>query len=168
MKKLALAVAIAVSAALIIKSTKAQEVHPPVQSQIIFIKEPRNYTYSSTSTNWWFPYAVLSSSTNPFFADQLQGAHIKHARWTIVWIPNTSGATTGIRLVHFDAGPVNMTEFAKSEKSGTSPIHTFLDVTDQLNDLLEAGQFKYIGYQIRGNGSQSPLIYGSWLDIVWE
>jgi hypothetical protein len=76
---------------------------------------------------------------------------------------------SGVQLVHADDGPSNVvgiTQFLKSNR--TSPCVDAAYVTETLNGLLAVGNSKFLGHQLVGNGTNSPLLYSSVIECVWQ
>ena len=141
------------------------------QSEITFIRHSLNPTYGNgVTTTYIWPGNALSSSLYLFYASLLTNSSIVYARWVIVWDPDAPGATpTGIRLVTCDSGPVNIVELQKFEVgSYTSERVDAVVITTDMQTLLTNGVDKFLGIQVRGDGSNKCLIYASWIEIVWE
>lgn len=151
-------------------NTPPQVTRIPLQTSIEFYRNPAFPALSCiTSTTYWFPGTALTASTHRFYGDLLQGAKIIHAFWGVAWTPNSTSANTGVRLVKFDNGPVNIEEIYKIEKIGTTPLSDGAYITDALQAIIDAGQFKQLGFQVRGNGtSNTCVVYASWIEIVWK
>lgn len=132
-----------------------------------FGPEPRiadALTQSSTGGYVW-PGNALTSSTHTLRFD-LGLRTALAATWRLVWTPND--AANGMRLVHADDGPLNITQIAEQTGVATAtPRHDAVDVTTQINALISGGVFKHLGHQITA-GTTAPLIFMSRLEIVWE
>lgn len=87
--------------------------------------------------------------------------------WRVVWDPDCSTGSTGVRLVHADSGPSNITEIIAQTASGTGSVRNDgFNITDDINSLIAGTVDKQIGHQAIGNGSDAAKIYGSWLEVV--
>ena len=119
----------------------------------------------STGGGYLWPGSALSASTLRMRFD-LVTRRVAYARWLVVWTPN--GAGNGIRLVHADDGPANVTAVAEfTGLSQVTPINSAADITDELNALIDGGALKQVGHQVMA-GSRSPVIFASRLEVVWE
>jgi hypothetical protein len=127
--------------------------------------------YGVSSTNsavWHWGGNALTASAFKVYFDKLTGAQIIFARVVFTWTPNAPGApTSGVRLVHFDDGPANITEIIAFEDNDMTPIVSTQDITADLQALLAAGVVKQLGYQVHGDGSNSCTIYGALIEVVW-
>jgi hypothetical protein len=123
---------------------------------------------TADGANWAYPGSALSASSIQFWADQALGTVAK-ARWCVAWNPNTGSSPTAVRLVYADLGPANLVEIAKFTRTNqTTPLVDQIDITQKLNDLIAAGAHKQFLQQTAGNGGNGCLIYGSWIEIVWD
>lgn len=87
------------------------------------------------------------------------------AEWRLVWLP--ANASNGVRLVHADSGPSNITQIAEfTGNAGGTPTNTAVDVTADLNALVAAGVWKQLGMQVKQAGGLT--IYQSRLEVVWQ
>lgn len=121
-----------------------------------------------SGTVWAFPGNALTASTTRMEFDWMPP--IESARWVIAWNPNTGASPTGVRLIHFDDGPNNITHITQITACCTvSPIGSanVTDVTAALQSLQAAGVMKNIGHQTIGNGGNGPMIYSSEIHIKW-
>ena len=121
-----------------------------------------------TSATYWFPGDALSASIK-LFRFEMGLVPVAWGRWVMTWNPLGIGAS-GVRLVHMDAGPSNITQIAEfTGYYNVTPIVGAVDITATLNSLRTGGQYKFIGHQLRSNGiTQAPLVYSSALEIVWD
>jgi hypothetical protein len=118
---------------------------------------------------WYFPGSALSASMSQLHATSGM-AKLHSARWVVAWNPRAPHASpSGVQLVHADSGPSNVcgiAQFLKSKK--TSPVVDAADVTAALNGILAGGASKFLGHQLVGNGTNSPLLYSSVIECVWQ
>jgi len=122
-----------------------------------------------TSTTWGFPGAALTASTRRFYGDLMKGRQILQAIWLLAWNPATGSIPTGVQLVKFDNGPLNIESIAIIESASTyTPIGSGVYITEELQAILDAGEFKQLGQRTHGNGSNGCLIYASWIEIIWK
>lgn len=122
------------------------------------------WTQGATVGYEW-PGAALSASTVWFPFDRVTWREAAAVRWQLVWTPND--ASNGIRLVHLDPGPLNITQLAEFTGSASgSPIHQTIEITAAFNALIAGGVEKYIGNQITATAT-GPTLYSSRLEILW-
>lgn len=146
----------------------AKAVH---QSIFTLYAEPRSseaLAQSSTGGSYVWANDALTASTFTFRFDKGSlWEDILYARWYVVWHPN-GDTNNGIRLVHADDGPTNITEIAEfTGRSDTSQIVSETDITTDLATLLAGGAKKHIGHQIKTTGT-GMKIYLSRVEVVWE
>jgi hypothetical protein len=123
---------------------------------------------STSSATWLFPGTAATSSTFLLFSSLLDERQVIWARWVLAWNPNTGATPTNVRLIYFD-GTGEITQFAKI--TGTNyhtPRVDAVIVTGFIQALINGGIDKSIGMQTLGNGTNGPLIYGSWIEVVWR
>lgn len=144
-----------------------------IQSEFTLYRDAANGLAGTVDgANWAWPGQALTASTFVLRADHGLG-RVKHARWVLVWNPRTSNpaSPTGVRLVSADLGPTNIAEQTRivspTSQAYNSPKVDAVDVTSQINAIIDAGQLKTIGQQTFGNGGNGCLIYASWLEVVW-
>lgn len=134
-----------------------------------FVEHANSAVTGSIGTSWAFPGYALTASTYRFYAQYLQGRHVLSATWVVAWNPTSGTVPTGVRLVKFDNGPLNIIEITSILMSNTlTPIGSGADVTSQIQTILDDGQFKQLGEQTIGNGTNGCLIYSSVLYIILE
>lgn len=118
----------------------------------------------STGGDWLWPGDALSASSAGFFFDVAEFRPVAFARWAIVWTPGA--AANGIRLLHADPGPTNIVVMGEQTGNPAStPVSTAVDITDQLNTLIQGRKLKFLQHQVRSNGSMT--VHASRLEIVW-
>lgn len=139
----------------------------PFQSAFDFFVEPRTseaLDWTSSGGSYIWAFNALTASTHNFRFD-LGLRDILSAKWRVAWAPKD--AANGIRLTHADPGPLNLTQIAElTGYSDTDPIHSVVDVTTEIQALIDGGVEKYIGNQYK-IGSTSQQVYLSRLEIVW-
>lgn len=139
------------------------------QTDFTFYRDPQTPIYGTADgAAFGFPGAALTASSFRFRGDKIT-KRIISASWIIVWNPSTTGGYTAVRLIKADDGPSNHIEIARVQHNNyTSPKVDVVDMTYQLNYLIDNKQYKQILQQTAGNGANGPLIYASWIEIVWE
>ena len=142
----------------------------PMQTNLEFYRNPATaFTGSTGSSEYIYPGSAASASVQVIHAELLQGREILFARWVLVWNPNTAGAATGARLITFTGEDPTQVEIARIEvASYQSPRVNDVDLTTAIQAILDGGVLTFVGHQTIGNGSNAALIYGSWIEIVWQ
>lgn len=119
---------------------------------------------------WAWPGAALTASVTTLHAG-LGEYSLVAACWVLAWDPATAGSSpTGVRLIHADDGPSNITEIARIDATyATTPRRSSVDILDALRGVLSSGAtHKHIGHQTFGNGQNGPRIYLSEIQCVWS
>jgi hypothetical protein len=119
-------------------------------------------------TTYAFPGSALTASTKTFDFE-LNGGFppVIFAVWRLIWTPGVTTANF-MRLVHFDDGPVNVTQIVEiGGVSSSTPRNDAVEITTALNALITAGVRKNIGFQVKGNNSTSTTLYESRLEITY-
>lgn len=112
-------------------------------------------------TSWVWPGSALTASVNKAWFN-LNLPTAQYVRLLVVWNPRGDSGN-GVRLVHADDGPTNITELgAVSGSTATTPIVSTLDLTTDWNSLGSGGVAKNLGMQLRGN----PYVFRVTLEIV--
>lgn len=139
------------------------------QSEIVLYKNSQYaLTGPATGATWHWPGTALTANTSFIRADMAQRTVVS-ARWLVVWNPSTSNSPTGVRLVKCDTGPSNIEQIGRITRTyTTTPVVDVVDITTEMQDIVDAGLYKVIGHQTFGNGVNSGKIYGSWIEIVWD
>ena len=115
---------------------------------------------------WAYPGNALTASSIKFYGSAVDP--VRYARWVVVWNPSTSESPTGIRLVVADDGPTILYSFAEQRQAHTkTPVVSGVDVTEELNEIIESGLDIQLIQQTFGNGVSGPLIYASWIEVVY-
>lgn len=117
----------------------------------------------ASSGNWVWPGSVLSTSVRAFPA-QFPMLDIKSARLVVVWTPQANAA---VRLVTSDSGPSNVQNCGAWVVPTTvvgTPTVSASDATACLNQVIQSGQWKQLGWQVSGNST----IHRVTLEIIWE
>jgi hypothetical protein len=129
----------------------------PVQIEGALVHTPTN--------QWAWPGEALSASTG-HLAFRYGFPPVTFARAIIVWSPGS--VNNGIRIVHADDGPTNITEMGRkiSTESTQSPRAHGIILTDQLNELVNNKVSKHVGYQVIGDGTPMT-IYEVTLEITF-
>lgn len=139
------------------------------QVEMVMHRDAGTAVNSAVSTTYAFPGTALTASTFQLYAASFAGMKLRYARWLVAWNPNTSGATaSGVRLIHADSGPTNITQIAEFTATGSTPRTDAVEVTSDLNTLLAGGSNKTIGYQAKGDGTNACNVYLSVIECVWE
>ncbi len=127
---------------------------------------PSGFSGVNSSTYTWNG-AALSNNVSTFRFDFQPGKTLRFARLLCVWTPNSSGA--GIKILHMDDGPTNLTDIAECPHSGqTTPIVSAVDITASINTLISNGSKKHLGWQSKSNGVTPPTIYKISLELVYQ
>lgn len=122
---------------------------------------------SVSGGSWAFPGAALTASTYRIYGDYLTGRTVLRADWVVAWNPNTGPNPTGVRLVKMDNGPANITELARVDAMNrTTPQVSGVDITAEIQTILDNGEYKHLGHQTYGNGANGCLIYSSVIYII--
>jgi hypothetical protein len=116
-----------------------------------------------------WPGSACTPSTVKLYPE-LQCRKIAFARWVLSWNPMTGTSPTGVRLVFADDGPSNIQEIVRQLRTnGNTPYDDAFDITAKFqatwNAYQAAGKYVNLGHQTVGNGGNSPLIYGSWVEL---
>lgn len=119
------------------------------------------------STVYAWNGAALSNNVSTFRFDFQTGKTLRFARLLCVWTPNSAQA--GIKLLHMDDGPSNLTDLAECPHAGQiTPIVSAVDITSALNALIANGVKKHLGWQSKSNGVTPPTIYKISLELVYQ
>lgn len=124
-----------------------------------------------SGASFQYPGVALSANTFTFnpINGWMRGSKIVYARWVLAWNPNTGSSPTGVRLVSADSSPTNIIEMARIDGSNyNTPRVDAVDITNQMQAIVDGGIWKSIGQQTYGNGANGCLIYASWIEIVWS
>lgn len=142
---------------------------PPTQTEFALYRDAAvalNCTVSGAQFAW--PGSALTASTTTVYFNFSPKRPITYARWVVAWNPNTGASPTGLRLVHADDGPSNVTEIARiTGMNYFQPRVDAVDVTATMQSLSDGASYKHIGHQTFGNGMNGCLIYSSVLLVVW-
>lgn len=139
-----------------------------IQSDLTFYRNPTSPLQGNANgADFGMLGNALTASSIPFRADQI--GPLVSARWVLVWNPNTGASPTYVRLVKADDGPSNLIELERFGRSNAaSPLVDAVDITAKLNDIISGGIGKQLIEQTCGNGANGPLIYASWIEMVFE
>lgn len=139
------------------------------QTDFTFYRNPQTpIVGTADGAAFAFPGSALTASSFRLRGD-LISRPILSAKWIIVWNPNTTSGYTAVRLVKGDDGPANLVELGRVQHNNyTSPKVDVIDITPALQDIALNKLYKQILQQTAGNGANGPLIYASWIEIVWE
>jgi hypothetical protein len=139
-----------------------------IYSELCLQRNAQYGVVSPVGATWAWGGDCLSSSTGRMRFDLLTDAILIHAKLLFEWTPNAPGAPkSGVRLVHMDDGPTNITEIWAVESNTMTPIVSSYDVTADIQALITAGVDKQLGFQVHGDGTNSCTIYGAILEFVW-
>ena len=118
----------------------------------IYGPEPRDAqaTADSPGGTYTWPGAALSTSTRRFYFDRGLRTLVR-ATWELAWIPDGTG--DGVRLVHMDDGPTNITQIAERTGAPAGYEYYTADLTSAINALIASGVFKHIGLQWKASGT---------------
>lgn len=138
-------------------------------SELILYKNteyPLHGTVNGAAFAW--PGTALSANISVIHAE-FPMKKLLHARWLLVWNPNTDAGFTAVRLVSADLGPTNIAEIAVFRKNNYhAPKVDGIDITNELNAILAGGVIKQLCHQTAGNGAAGALIYSSVIECVWS
>ena len=68
-----------------------------------------------------------------------------------------------------DNGPVNIELIAAVDSTGSmDPSSTYIDITAEFNDMVNAGIDKHIGWRVRGDPGDPPQFLTVKLEIYWQ
>jgi len=120
-----------------------------------------------------WPGTACTASTFKLYPEMMPNAEIKFARWVLSWNPDTGISPTVVRLVAADDGPSIFAELARQTRTNAdSPFDDAIDITAALAPIWLQYQAKgaafNIGHQTAGNGQNGPIIYGSWIEILFD
>jgi hypothetical protein len=134
-------------------------------------RSPQTALVGPTANSWEWMGTGVTASLIQFRGDQT-GQRLVYAYWRVVWDPNAGGfGSTGVRLVHADSGPSNITAFSGCSLTATDTgtvRNDAVNVLTELQGFLDGGTYKQIGHQGIGNATNAPKIYMSELELVWE
>ena len=112
-------------------------------------------------TSWAWPGSALTASVNKAYFN-LGLPTATYVRLLVAWNPR--GATNnGVRLVHADDGPTNITSLVEfTGRTETTPVVDAGDITTEWNLLVYDLVTKNLGLQLRGN----PYVFRVTLELV--
>lgn len=118
---------------------------------------------TDTASDPKFIGQVLSGSTQFFnFSDGL--TPVSKARLLVLWA--SRNVANYVQLIKCDSGPSNIEEVARIQGNGNMSVSVqAVDVTNQLNALIAAGQNKQLGFRIGGDGVNQWALYGVQLEV---
>ena len=92
---------------------------------------------------------------------------IEHARLSVLHSGSNTG--NGVRLVHADDGPTNITQIGEVlSDGGSSPVHTALDVTTGMQALQkDQSVFKHIGFEYKKVNATTYDLFRVNLELLW-
>lgn len=120
--------------------------------------------------------SASSTTTQVFLFSLSELSEVYRVDWHLIWYPRSTQA--GVRLVLMDAGFANPIVIGTTEPDtpqATIAYTVYRDVTAAWNTQSiiargiphpEPGSYKYLGMQVRGNGSLGPVIYLSRLTFT--
>lgn len=115
----------------------------------------------------WVGHALTPSTS--LFNFHLGMPLAERAFWRMDWLPNGGPGSVCTRLVHFDDGPLNITEICRIDgrEGDNNPWNSGMDFTAAYNALVIGRIRKNIGYQLYGAlGNIKPTtIYLARLEI---
>jgi hypothetical protein len=121
----------------------------------------------TTTASYGFTGDALSASMTTLVPEVTITPRLIFARWSLVWTPNASGC--GVQLVHADSGPTNITQVAEfTGNAAVTPVASAVNVTSTLAPIIAAGARKFIGQQVKGNGSVGAVIFASRVEMILE
>lgn len=139
-----------------------------------FYRSSQTFMPSQVGTAWTFSGSSLTGQTVRLPLDHgLDPAGLEYARFIVTWRPNVPAGVGGVRLVHCDDGPVNVTEIAKFERADPNPVPNAADVTAALRAMMAAAiaagkTHKHLGVQMHGNGTTAVELFSAALELVWN
>ena len=138
------------------------------QTDFTFYRNPQTSLIGTVSgSSFAYPGSALTASSFRLRGD-LINRPVQSAKWVIVWNPNTTSGYTAVRLVKGDDGPSNISEIARVQNNNyTNPRVDGVDITLEIQAILNNNEYKQILQQTAGNGSNGAKIYASWIEIVW-
>lgn len=113
---------------------------------------------------WHSPGAAASANTKNFYF-QYGYPQALSALFKILWV--TTQITSYVRLVKFDYTTPRESLFQIQGTGRGAPDAQSYDFTTQFNELVTAGQFKELGYELWDDGVAGNRIYEVRLEIVW-
>jgi hypothetical protein len=114
-----------------------------------------------------YSYGIDGLTASTVRVEDVVDARVLSCVWQVVWRPMAPGC--GCRLRYFDPRVVN--EVTIHEFTGidtTNPITSSFDFTPTMQRLIDipTQQFKYIGFQVKGDGAVGPLLWAVWVHMV--
>jgi hypothetical protein len=138
-------------------------------STMTLYRSPQTALVGPIPNTWAFPGTGVTASLIQWRADY-PGMDLEVAYWRVIWDPNGSGAgQTGVRLVHADSGPSNITSIVAQTDDATGSVRNdAFDVTSTLQGFLDSETYKQIGHQMIGNATTAANLYMSELELIWK
>ena len=133
------------------------------ETSFVLYRDAANPLVGPSSAAWAWPGNALTASTQWIYSVAME--NVLYARWVCVWAPRSAGS--GVRLVVADSGPSNIQEIASfvSPTDYPNPRNDAAEVTLALRGIVQDQQ---IGHQMKGPGNCcGPLVYGSWVEVLW-
>lgn len=128
---------------------------------------------AADSANWGYPGTACTANFVKLWPGLMPGTKIKYARWVIAWNPSTDAHPTQVRLIAATDGPTIFDQLALiSVANYRAPKVDGADITAALQAIWDNPKLNLpgidIGHQTTGNGVNGPLIYASWLEVVFQ
>ncbi len=144
----------------------AREFYAP----IILYKNSQVALRGNPKSDWAWWEEALTASTVRFYANLLKGkAQLVYAELVVVWNPNTTSQSTGVKAVFCDDGPSNCQDLGpRFTATGLNPVPARADITAQLRSIIAGGVYKNLGFETLGNGTNGAWIYGVWIEAYWQ
>lgn len=124
---------------------------------------------TNDSGNWVFPGDCLSTSVHVFPANMGEFMRVRYARMRLAWTGQSRADGQGpvVRLTKADTGsppvPENFSGWITPSALG-SPVGSSVEVTSQLQALLDAGVWKQLIIQPAGKMTLNRAV----LEVYWE
>lgn len=125
--------------------------------------------YGQQGPSWQMPDTANSSCIRPFY---FHGGmpDVWWAAWMLIWQPGQNG-TSRSRLIAMDTGGPGygqwetIAEFTGPANQG--PIISGIDITGKLNEFVDRGVSKYIGFQMWDDGVNGYRLWESRVEVNW-
>jgi hypothetical protein len=94
-------------------------------------------------------------------------AKVEYARFSVLHSGSNTG--NGVRVVHADDGPTNITQIAEVlSDGGSSPIHSASDITTSIQALQkDQSIFKHLGFEYKKVNTTTYDLFRVGVEILW-
>jgi hypothetical protein len=152
------------------KRVKYSNINTNDTSEMTFYRSPGvALTGSVSNAAFGYPGTAATANTWQFYCSRIQ-RQINLAHWVIAWNPNTVGATESeVEIGYFPMAGGSDVQIARAHLTGSSPTSSGgAFITSELNTLITAGVDVNLYMKTKGDGTNSPLIYLSYIAVIWE